>query len=370
MKQCPNCQRQYTNPLRTLCDCGATLVNVQPLPPTRPPRTTSGWMNETVHIQMGGRPWGLRRTYLLVFVLIMLLLLLCCCLTYTDVLAAPRFITNILGAYTPLAFGCGGGILFFIIVYFFLIILRLDINCIYVPAFLILLVVLCVIVAWLGWLDLPDFVDDAVDEFTDPIRVLPLPWPFDPEPDTSQRNRLSVPGGCCVPESETDVSGVTQFRDGLLYTEFYIHFPGCTPVRGGQCLQGNTTIGVNQTRTENNPEPWVDVTCCADTSLDDVLRCTTDGYPDQDQVKSWVWVEFDSDCPFEVGFQGLFQVEDPPPVKPPRTTEDEEKDKDKKEDEKEDDDSFIEPSCPLTECGPCCGSCIYDTDREENVCYE
>jgi len=360
---CPVCNIIYEDPEMRFCTCGRPLVptpGAAQAPPQNPPRTTSGWANETIYVQAAGRQWGVRRTYLLIFVLLMLLLLLCCCLNYIDVLAAPRFITDILGVYTPLAVGCGSGILFLFIVYVFIIILRLDFNCIYVPAILLVLVVICAIAGWLGWVELPDFVDRVVIDVTDPIRVLPLPFPWDPKTrDPNKPDQPPAPGDCCTAE---DVTDIYQKREtgGMLYTVFDIHFKDCLPVWGSQCLEGKAYVGETQSG-EGKRTAWVDVICCEDLLKQNVLHCDTAGY--EDQVSSWVWVEFDDDeCPFEVGFQSLYQVKDPEPV-PPST--------DKDSDSDSDSDSEPESTCPVTsECGPCCGTCRYDTSSEAWYCSE
>ena len=349
---CPNCNIHYNDPNKRFCEnCGGGLTaSAAPPPPRGRPRTTPGWMNETIYVQMGGRPWGLRRTYLLVFVLLLLLLLLCCCLTYTDVVAAPIFIYDILGQYTPVGIACASGILLFAVFYVIIILLNLDINCIFVPAALLVVAILCVVASVLGWIELPDFADKVVDEVVDPVRVLPLPLPWDPKPKpgpSDPSDSYSPSGDCC---NASDVTGVNQYRDGsTLYTEFDVHFENCLPVWGSQCLQGKAYVGQTQNGVGKR-EYWVDVTCCDDLSQQDILHCTTDGY--EDQKKSWVWVEFEQgDCPFEVGFQSIYYTKPVPPDQPPNTTED-------------------ECSNGGSPCGdtPCCLSCYYDESYDEYSC--
>ena len=262
---CPNCNIYYEDPDMRFCvNCGKPLEGTaasSPPPDTTPrrrPRTIPPRPPETVVVQVGNRPRHVRRSYLLAFLVLLLLFLVCGCLMYTNILAAPIFLTDIFREYTRLGFGCLNGLLLLFIFYIIIIILKLDFNCIYVPIGLLIVMVSCVILNILGVVELPDFADRIVDQVTDPIRTLPLPWDPGPSQPEKPPDEKKPSGGCCPDFNFSNI----YYDNGYLYSDINCRTESYKP----QCAQGTVYDGAGNF--------WTVVSCCADPNyLNNAFKC-------------------------------------------------------------------------------------------------
>jgi len=266
---CPSCGFSNRENVKFCEQCGTKLSASEPAPATLPPSRRkfapqvgpSNPAPQSVVVEVGGRKRQVRRSYLLILLVLLLLFLLCGCLFFTEVIAAPVFITDIFNEYTRLGFGCLNGIFLLFSFYLIILILRLDFNCIYVPIGLLILTILCVILGFIGIIDLPDFVDDVIDRVVDPIRVLPLPWnpdeqpPWEPDDPSPPKN----PSGKCCPDYRFNN---IYYDNGHLFFDITCR----TQDIKDQCAEGKVYDGAGKF--------WTEVSCCVDPDYNmSVLRC-------------------------------------------------------------------------------------------------